>query len=159
MPRPPDLAPAITRLQLNLLGSHDTPRLRSICGGDLDSVRLAILLQMTLPGAPCIYYGDEIGMEGGMDPDCRGAFPTDASNWEQPPHDWLVDAIALRASSLDDLEVFKPQMHVYAASAASWDARDPAPRSRWEVLLGLNPPPEIRAISRTMASLNRSGPR
>lgn len=34
--------------------------------------------------------------------------------------------VALRASSLDDLEVFKPQMHVYAASAASWDARDPA---------------------------------
>ena len=32
---------------------------------------------MTLPGAPCIYYGDEVGMEGGHDPDCRRAFPWD----------------------------------------------------------------------------------
>lgn len=34
--------------------------------------------------------------------------------------------VAIRASSLDDPEVFKPQMHVYVAKAASWDARDPA---------------------------------
>ena len=63
--------------QLNLLGSHDTPRARTLCGGDMDAVRLAMLLQMTLPGAPCVYYGDEIGMEGLMDPDCRRAFPSD----------------------------------------------------------------------------------
>ena len=57
--------PAVTAVQFNLLGSHDTPRFVTVCGGDRDSLRLATLIQMTLPGAPSIYYGDEIGMEGG----------------------------------------------------------------------------------------------
>ncbi len=74
--------PAVTAVQLNLLGSHDTPRIRHLLGGDLSAVRLATLLQMTLPGAPCIYYGDEIGMDGGMDPLCRASFPTDPAAWE-----------------------------------------------------------------------------
>ena len=70
-------SPAVTSMQLNLLGSHDTPRFRSLAGGDTSAVRLATLIQMTLPGAPCIYYGDEIGMEGREDPDCRRAYPWD----------------------------------------------------------------------------------
>jgi neopullulanase len=85
--------------QLNLLGSHDTPRLRTLCGGDLDAVRLATLLQLTLPGAPCIYYGDEIGMEGAMDPDCRRAFPAEPRAWEAEPSLWLADLAALRHHS------------------------------------------------------------
>ena len=48
--------PSVTAVQLNPLGSHDTPRALTICGSDLDSLRLATLLQMTLPGAPCIDY-------------------------------------------------------------------------------------------------------
>ena len=68
-------APATGAAQLNLLSSHDVPRLRTLVSGDLAAVRLAVLLQMTMPGAPCIYYGDEIGMEGGNDPDCRRSFP------------------------------------------------------------------------------------
>jgi neopullulanase len=91
--------PAVTAVQLNLLGSHDTPRLRTLCGGDLDAVRLATLLQMTLPGAPCIYNGDEIGLEGTMDPGCRAGFPTDASAWSAEPADWVADLVALRHSS------------------------------------------------------------
>jgi neopullulanase len=91
--------PAVSAVQLDLLGSHDTPRLRTLCGGDLDAVRLAFLLQMTLPGAPCIYYGDEIGMEGGMDPACRAGFPADPSAWWQAPADWVADLAALRHSS------------------------------------------------------------
>ena len=43
-------------------------------------VRLATLLQVTLPGAPCIYYGDEVGLRGGNDPEYRGAFP-----WDEAP--------------------------------------------------------------------------
>ncbi len=70
--------PATGAAQLNLLSSHDMPRFRSLVSGDLAAVRLATLLQMSLPGAPCIYYGDEIGMEGGHDPDCRRAFPVGA---------------------------------------------------------------------------------
>jgi glycosidase len=86
-------------VQLNLLGSHDTARLRTFCGGDLDSVRLATLLQMTLPGAPCIYYGDEIGMSGSMDPECRRSFPARPDEWEREPYGWFADLAALRHSS------------------------------------------------------------
>jgi len=75
--------PAVNAVQLNLLGSHDAPRLRTVLGGDLDAVRLAMLLQLTLPGAPCIYYGDEIGMEGHHDPDCRRSYPRVLLNAEQ----------------------------------------------------------------------------
>jgi glycosidase len=65
----------------------------------MDAVRLAMLLQMTLPGAPCVYYGDELGMEGLMDPDCRRAFPSDPVAWEREPGAWLADLLALRHSS------------------------------------------------------------
>ncbi len=67
--------PAVTAVQYNLIGSHDTPRARSVMGGAVERLRLATLLQMVLPGAPAIYYGDEIGMEGAADPDCRRAYP------------------------------------------------------------------------------------
>ena len=100
--------PAVTAVQLNLLGSHDTPRVLTLCGGDADSVRLATLLQMTLPGAPCIYYGDEIGMDGAHDPHCRGGFPEDPSEWEREPYGWTADLVALRHSSpaLRDAELW-----------------------------------------------------
>jgi cyclomaltodextrinase / maltogenic alpha-amylase / neopullulanase len=65
--------------QLNMLDSHDTPRALWLMGEDKSALRLSVLFQMTIPGAPCIYYGDEIGMTGAGDPDCRRAFP-----WEQP---------------------------------------------------------------------------
>ena len=74
--------PDVVAVQLNLLGSHDTPRLRTVLGGDPGDVRLAMLLQTTLPGAPCVYYGDEVGLLGGIDPACRGAFPWDEGRWE-----------------------------------------------------------------------------
>ncbi|HET9521692.1 MAG TPA: glycoside hydrolase family 13 protein [Candidatus Limnocylindrales bacterium] len=67
--------PDVTAAQYNLLGSHDTPRARSVMGGSPDRLRLATLLQFVLPGAPAIYYGDELAMEGAADPDCRRAFP------------------------------------------------------------------------------------
>ena len=44
--------PVVTAAQLNLLDSHDTPRFLSMVGGDVQSLRLATLIQMTLPGAP-----------------------------------------------------------------------------------------------------------
>ncbi len=69
---------AVTEVQLNLLDSHDSPRFRTLTGRDEASWRLATLLLATLPGAPCIYYGDEVGVEGDHDPDCRRSFPRDA---------------------------------------------------------------------------------
>jgi neopullulanase len=74
--------PETTAAQLNLLGSHDTPRVLSLLGGDVEAMELAVLLQGTLPGAPCIYYGDEVGLTGGKDPDSRKGFPWDRARWE-----------------------------------------------------------------------------
>ncbi|MBW4680351.1 MAG: glycoside hydrolase family 13 protein [Microcoleus vaginatus WJT46-NPBG5] len=81
--------------QLNLLASHDTARLISIAGGDKPSVELATLLLMTFPGAPSIYYGDEVGLVGKLDPDSRRGFPME-SNWEQDVLDYHKQLIALR---------------------------------------------------------------
>jgi alpha-glucosidase len=72
----------IATQQLNLLDSHDTPRLRSILGGDLARVRVAAALVFTYPGVPCIYYGDEIGLDGAGDPDCRRCMPWDEASWD-----------------------------------------------------------------------------
>src|SRR5262249_35908155 len=76
-------APETTAVQLNLLGSHDTPRVLSLLGNDREALELAVLLQATLPGAPCIYSGDEVGVEGGIDPDNRRAFPWDETRWDR----------------------------------------------------------------------------
>ncbi|HEY5488679.1 MAG TPA: glycoside hydrolase family 13 protein [Candidatus Limnocylindrales bacterium] len=81
---------------LNLLGSHDTARYLTVAGGDVASLKLAMLALMTLPGAPCIYYGDEIGMEGRHDPDCRRAFPWDEPRWNHDVLDFTRAVVALR---------------------------------------------------------------
>lgn len=103
---------------LNLLGSHDRPRLLTVLGdapgADTMSEEergeyrlnpgsrglakgrlwLATLLQMTLPGVPCIYYGDDAGLEGYADPYNRAGYP-----WGREDQDTLAiyrNAIALR---------------------------------------------------------------
>ncbi|MBV9282189.1 MAG: alpha-amylase [Chloroflexi bacterium] len=92
-----DLYPwPITLSQLNLLDSHDTPRFLSIAREDASAFRLATLFQMTFPGAPCVYYGDEVGLLGGRDPDCRRGFPWDRSGWDDGLRDYVRDCIALR---------------------------------------------------------------
>lgn len=58
---------------LNLLGSHDTPRIATLL--DPKQRLVAEVLQFSLPGTPMIYYGDELGMKGGKDPDCRRCYP------------------------------------------------------------------------------------
>ena len=74
----------IVHAQLNMLGSHDTPRIANVAAFDRTAVSLIFLCQMTVPGAPNIYYGDEIGMRGRHDPDCRRAFPWEnEANWDQ----------------------------------------------------------------------------
>jgi glycosidase len=51
---------------------------------------------MTFPGAPSIYYGSEVGMLGGKDPDCRRAFNWDESSWNHDLRDYFKQCIALR---------------------------------------------------------------
>jgi len=89
--------PDVVAVQLNLLGSHDAPRVRTVLGDDLARVRLATLIQATLPGAPCIYYGDEVGLGGGHDPDCRRAFPWDEGRWDRALRDSVQAILRLRA--------------------------------------------------------------
>ncbi|MFA7460471.1 MAG: glycoside hydrolase family 13 protein [Trueperaceae bacterium] len=69
--------------QLNLLGSHDTPRVRTGLGGDLAALRQAWVLLFAFPGAPCVYYGDELGLAGGHDPHCRQGMPWGQRTEEQ----------------------------------------------------------------------------
>jgi glycosidase len=84
--------------QLNLLDSHDTARLITIAGGDRDSVRLATLLLMTFPGAPSVYYGDEIGLPGtNFDPDARRTILWDRrETWDMDALAYHKQLIALR---------------------------------------------------------------
>ena len=79
--------PVTVGLQYNLIGSHDSPRARTCLAGDIAALRLAMVLLLTLPGTPSIYYGDEVAMEGGPDPDCRRGYPVEPD----------VDALAMRA--------------------------------------------------------------
>jgi neopullulanase len=79
--------PNTTAVMMNLLGSHDLARFLHFARGDRSALRLATLFQMTFPGAPSIYYGDEIGMAGGHDPDNRRAF-----RWDRP-ETWDTDLL------------------------------------------------------------------
>lgn len=78
------------------LGSHDTERLATKLAGSIEKIRLAFLLQFTYPGAPAIYYGDEIGLLGEKDPDCRRAFPWQDSLWNQDLRAWVKKLVVLR---------------------------------------------------------------
>jgi neopullulanase len=86
----------VTLVQLNLLSSHDMPRFLTLVQGDREALKLATLFQMTFPGAPCVYYGDEIGTEGGPDPDCRRAFPWEEAHWDHDLLAFFRRAIKLR---------------------------------------------------------------
>ena len=84
--------------QMNLLDSHDMPRFLSLVKGDVNRLRIAYTFVLTYPGAPTIYYGDEIGLTGERDPLCRKTFPWDKSNWNEDLHDYLRDVITVRHS-------------------------------------------------------------
>lgn len=87
----------INTAQMNMLDSHDMPRALWLLNDDQAAFQLSVLCQMTLPGAPCIYYGDEVGLSAGGDPFCREAFP-----WQRveaaghPLQDFYRQATALR---------------------------------------------------------------
>ena len=73
---------------LNLIGSHDRTRVLTLMAPDKDrasavsKVKLLSLLEYTLPGVPCIYYGDEAGLLGAADPENRSGFP-----WGEEDHE------------------------------------------------------------------------
>lgn len=86
----------ITYAQMNLLDSHDTPRFLSCVSGNKNSLKLAWLFLFTYPGAPTIYYGDEVGLDGEHDPYCRKSFPWEESRWDKNLLEYVKELIALR---------------------------------------------------------------
>lgn len=88
--------PDTTYAQLNLLDSHDTPRFLSCAGSDKNALKLAWLFLFSYPGAPCIYYGDEIGIDGHHDPYCRKSFPWDEDRWDKNLLGYVKEVIELR---------------------------------------------------------------
>ncbi len=81
--------------QLNLLDSHDTARMLSVVNQDEASAELATLLLLTFPGAPSIYYGDEVGLAGELDPDSRRSFPP-KEKWNKTTLHYHKQLIAIR---------------------------------------------------------------
>jgi cyclomaltodextrinase len=79
-----------------LVDSHDTERILTRMSNDLNKTRLAYLFQFAYPGAPAIYYGDEIGLVGGKDPGCRGAFIWDEASWNTQLRNFLKQLVLLR---------------------------------------------------------------
>ncbi len=111
-----------------LLGSHDKPRFLTLCRGDVRKLVLAAAFLFAFPGAPAIYYGDEIGLLGGEDPDCRRTFPWDERTWNR-----------------DLREVFRALAHLRREEPAlrEGDMRWAASRGRALVLVRSKAPTEI----------------
>lgn len=80
---------------VNLLGSHDTPRIKTLCG-DAKKSALAAVFMLTYSGIPMVYYGDEVGMKGRGDPDCRRTFPWDEGVWDKDLKELYGKLIKLR---------------------------------------------------------------
>ena len=98
---------------LNLLGSHDTPRILTLCEENVDRAVIALTFLMTYVGAPMVYYGDEVGMQGENDPLCRGTMEWDESKWNRrlaKTHHALIslrrEHPALRRGNFETLRVF-----------------------------------------------------
>ncbi|MBW7476623.1 alpha-glycosidase [Paenibacillus oenotherae] len=86
----------VNEAAFNLLGSHDTPRLLTICGDNKQRLKLATLFLFTFTGTPCIYYGDEIGLNGEMDPDCRKCMEWEESKQDRELFNYYRSIISLR---------------------------------------------------------------
>lgn len=80
---------------MNMLDSHDTPRILTVCEGNQELMQKMLVFMFLQSGSPCIYYGTEIAMEGGPDPDCRRCM------------DWEVDF-----SANDSFKMVQKLIHI-----------------------------------------------
>ena len=101
------------------LGNHDLPRFATIAGGDMKRLRLAQTFLLTTRGTPQLYYGDEIGMTGGGDPDNRRDFP---GGFPGDPR----DAFSASGRSKKQAAVFDHIRRVLAARATHAALRGPS---------------------------------
>ncbi|HBX13082.1 MAG TPA: maltodextrin glucosidase, partial [Leclercia adecarboxylata] len=83
----------------NQLDSHDTARFKSLLGKDVARLPLAVTWLFTWPGVPCIYYGDEVGLDGNNDPFCRKTFPWEAEKQDPALFTLYQRLIKLRKQS------------------------------------------------------------
>ncbi|MEC9587477.1 maltodextrin glucosidase [Escherichia marmotae] len=84
----------------NQLDSHDTARFKTLLGRDVERLPLAVVWLFTWPGVPCIYYGDEVGLDGNNDPFCRKPFPWQVEKQDEELFSLYQRMIALRKKSL-----------------------------------------------------------
>ena len=82
----------------NLIDSHDTPRFLT-SSRSKKKLKFAVALQMVLPGMPMIYYGDEVGMEGKQDPDCRRGMLWDEEKQDKELLEFYKNWIQIRKNS------------------------------------------------------------
>ncbi|NMO95921.1 alpha-glycosidase [Paenibacillus lemnae] len=80
----------------NMLCSHDTQRLLNRVGNDIRRMKLPVVFLFTYIGTPCIFYGDEIGLTGGDDPDCRKCMEWDPDKQQTELYDFYKLMIQLR---------------------------------------------------------------
>ncbi|WP_195987395.1 glycoside hydrolase family 13 protein [Clostridium sp. D53t1_180928_C8] len=87
---------SITKQMWNLVGSHDTKRIYTECDGNIDRIKLSIAYQFLYIGVPYIYYGDEIGLSGGDDPNNRKCMDWNNNTQNREIFDFYRDIINIR---------------------------------------------------------------
>lgn len=86
----------VVHVLYNMVSTHDKERFLTLAQGNVDRVKPYVIFQFTFVGAPAIYYGDEIGMEGGPDPDCRRPMIWDESKQNRELKDLYQQMIGIR---------------------------------------------------------------
>lgn len=90
---------SITRQMWNLIGSHDTKRVYNECDGNVNRIKLAIAYQFLYIGVPYIYYGDEVGLDGGDDPENRKCMIWEAKKQNRELFDFYKNMINIRRNN------------------------------------------------------------
>ena len=90
---------------MNMLGNHDTERVLTMLNNNIDLLKEAVLIQMTLPGVPLIYYGDEAGLNGGKDPSNRKSYPWGKENKDILEFYRKISAIRVSEEALKNGEI------------------------------------------------------
>ncbi|WP_243291296.1 alpha-glycosidase [Bacillus sp. FJAT-47783] len=86
----------INEVLFNIAGSHDTERIATAAQEHTEKLKLLFAFLFSYPGTPCLYYGDEIGLTGGQDPDCRKCMPWDLNHHEHELFLFVKKLIQLR---------------------------------------------------------------
>ena len=80
----------------NLIDSHDTERFLFYCNSDVARMKLAVAFQLLFVGSPALYYGDEVGITGDNDPDCRKCMEWQEEKQNKELLNWYKTFIRLR---------------------------------------------------------------